>query len=135
MYLTVDRYDYSPHSRLFSQGTTASFNFHQMAVHKRTTMLAHCNLKKICGCLQNNLAFFLLCTALWWQIKRHGGPFKIGEINTDLAFRQHVSGLARGEATARSSQDGFPWLLDLTSQIFAHRSGCPSQGRNLTEYF
>ena len=37
-------------------------------------MQAHCNLKQN-TCVQNNLAFFLLCTALWWQIKRHGGPF------------------------------------------------------------
>ena len=41
-----------------------------MVVHKRTTMLAHCNLK------QNTLAFYPLCTALWWQIERRGGPFK-----------------------------------------------------------
>ena len=26
--------------------TTTSFDFHQMAVHKRKTMLAHCNLKQ-----------------------------------------------------------------------------------------
>ena len=28
------------------QWTTASFDFHQLAVHKRTTILAHCNLKQ-----------------------------------------------------------------------------------------
>ena len=26
---------------------------------------------------QNCLAFFLLCTALWWQIERCGGPFEV----------------------------------------------------------
>ena len=37
-------------------------------------MLAHCNLKQIRGCVQNNIAFFLLCIALWWRIERCGGP-------------------------------------------------------------
>ena len=37
---------------------------HQRAVHKREAMPGHCNLK------QN----MCLCTALWWQIKRRGGP-------------------------------------------------------------
>ena len=31
---------------------------HQRAVHKRLTMLAHCNKSKICVCVQNNLAYF-----------------------------------------------------------------------------
>ena len=40
-------------------------------------MLAHCNLKQNTWlCVQNNLAFFLLCTALWWQIERRGGPIR-----------------------------------------------------------
>ena len=42
----------------FSQWTTASFNFHQMAVHKRTTMLAYCNLKQNTWLCSKQSSFF-----------------------------------------------------------------------------
>ena len=45
---------------LFSQWTTASFDFHQMAVHKRTTMLAHCNLKQNAWFCSKQSSFFSL---------------------------------------------------------------------------
>ena len=60
---------------ILTQWTTASFDFHQTAVHKRTTMLAHCNLKQNMWLCSKQSSFFLLCTALWWQIERRGGPF------------------------------------------------------------
>ena len=41
-----------------SQWTTASFDFHQMAVHKRTTMLAHCNLKQNMWLCSKQSSFF-----------------------------------------------------------------------------
>ena len=65
--------------KIFVKWTTASFNFHQMAVHKRTTMLAHCNLKQNMWLCSKQSSFFLLCTALWWQIERRGGPLVCGE--------------------------------------------------------
>ena len=41
-----------------NQWTTVSFDFHQMAVHKRTTMLAHCNLKQnMCLCSKQSSLF------------------------------------------------------------------------------
>ena len=40
------------------QWTTASFDFHQMAVHKRTTMLAHCNLKQNTWLCSKQSCFF-----------------------------------------------------------------------------
>ena len=40
------------------QWTTASFDFHQMAVHKRTTMLAHCNLKQNLCLYSKQSSFF-----------------------------------------------------------------------------
>ena len=62
---------------IYCQWTTTSFDFHQMAVHKRTTMLAHCNFKQNTWlCSKQSSFFFLLCTALWWQIKRRGGPLQ-----------------------------------------------------------
>ena len=41
-----------------AQWTTASFDFHQMAVHKRTTMLAHCNLKQNTWLCSKQSSFF-----------------------------------------------------------------------------
>ena len=38
--------------------TTTSFDFHQMAVHKRTTMLAHCNLKQNTWLCSKQSSFF-----------------------------------------------------------------------------
>ena len=38
--------------------TTASFDFHQMAVHKSTTMLAHCNLKQNMWLCSKQSSFF-----------------------------------------------------------------------------
>ena len=38
--------------------TTTSFDFHQMAVHKRTTMLAHCNLKQNMWLCSKQSSFF-----------------------------------------------------------------------------
>ena len=38
--------------------TTAPFDFHQMAVHKRTTMLAHCNLKQNMWLCSKQSSFF-----------------------------------------------------------------------------
>ena len=55
------------------QWTTASFDLHQLAVHKRTTILAHCNLKQNTWLHSKLSSFFLLCTALWCQIERHSG--------------------------------------------------------------
>ena len=46
-----------------NQWTTASFDFHQMAVHKRTTMLAHCNLKQnmlLCSKQSSFFSFYVL---------------------------------------------------------------------------
>ena len=40
------------------QWTNASFDFHQMAVHKRTTMLAHCNLKQNMWLCSKQSCFF-----------------------------------------------------------------------------
>ena len=40
------------------QWTTTSFDFHQMAVHKRTTMLAHCNLKQNMWLCSKQSCFF-----------------------------------------------------------------------------
>ena len=40
--------------------TTASLDFHQMAVHKRTTMLAHCNLKQNMWLCSKQSSFFPL---------------------------------------------------------------------------
>ena len=40
------------------QWTTASFDFHQMPVHKRTTMLAHCNLKQNTQLCSKQSSFF-----------------------------------------------------------------------------
>ena len=45
------------------QWTTTSFDFHQMAVHKRTTMLAHCNLKQnmlLCSKQSSFFSFYVL---------------------------------------------------------------------------
>ena len=40
-------------------------------------MLAHCNLKQnMCLHSKQSSLFFLLCTALWWQIERRSGPLK-----------------------------------------------------------
>ena len=55
------------------QWTTASFDFHQMAVHKRTTMLAHCNLKQNLCSKQSSFFPFMHCplVASWktrWSI-------------------------------------------------------------------
>ena len=52
---------------------TASFDYHQMAVHKRTTMVAHCNLKQNTW-LCSKQSILVLSTALWWQIERRGCP-------------------------------------------------------------
>ena len=49
--------------RYIIEWTTASFDFHQMAVHKRTTILAHCNLKQItwlCSKQSNFFSFYAL---------------------------------------------------------------------------
>ena len=46
-----------------NQWTTASFDFHQMAVHKRTTMLVHCNLKQntwLCSKQSSFFSFYVL---------------------------------------------------------------------------
>ena len=43
---------------IFLQWTTACFNFHQMAVHKRTTILAHCNLKQNMWLCSKQSSFF-----------------------------------------------------------------------------
>ena len=43
--------------------TTASFDFHQMAVYNRTTMLAHCNLKQnmwLCSQQSSFISFYAL---------------------------------------------------------------------------
>ena len=48
------------------QWTTRSFNFHQMAVHKRTTMIAHCNLKQntwLCSKQSSFFSFYALSLA------------------------------------------------------------------------
>ena len=37
-------------------------------------MLAHCNLKQNMRLCSKQSSSFPLCTALWWQIKRRGGP-------------------------------------------------------------
>ena len=57
-----------------SQWTTASFDFHQRAVHKRTTMLAHCNLKQNTWLCSKQSSFFSFYALHWWQIERRGGP-------------------------------------------------------------
>ena len=57
------------------QWSTASFDFHQMAVHKRTQMLAHCNLKQnmwLCS-KQSSFFPFMHCPLVanrktWWSI-------------------------------------------------------------------
>ena len=41
-----------------TEWTTASFDFHQMAVHKRTIMLAHCNLKQNMWLCSKQYSFF-----------------------------------------------------------------------------
>ena len=64
----------------WSQWTTVSFNFHQMAVPKRTTMLAHCNLKQntwLCS-KQSSFFPFMHCPLVanrktWWSIDWHLG--------------------------------------------------------------
>ena len=43
-----------------TEWTTASFNFQQMAVHKRTTMLAHCYLKQNMWLCSKQSSFFPL---------------------------------------------------------------------------
>ena len=48
---------------IMEKWTTTSFNFHQMAVHKRTTMLAHCNLKQnmwLCSKQSSLFSFYAL---------------------------------------------------------------------------
>ena len=54
---------------------TASFDFHQMAVHKRTTMLSHCNLKQTMWLCSKPSSFFPFkhCPLVanrktWWYI-------------------------------------------------------------------
>ena len=67
------------HPPLRSQWTTASFDFHQMAVHKRTTMLAHCNLKQntwLCSKQSSFFPFFMHCPLVAnrktrWSIQDH----------------------------------------------------------------
>ena len=53
------------------QWTTASFDFHQMAVHKRTTMLAHCNLKQNLCSKQSSFFPFMHCPLVAnWKTRR-----------------------------------------------------------------
>ena len=67
------------HPPLRSQWTTASFDFHQMAVHKRTTMLAHCNSKQntwLCSKQSSFFPFFMHCPLVAnrktrWSIQDH----------------------------------------------------------------
>ena len=64
---------------IFLQWTTACFNFHQMAVHKRTTILAHCNLKQnmwLCS-KQSSIFPFMHCLLvanrkMRWSIVQNG---------------------------------------------------------------
>ena len=51
----------SGEKKFMMEWTTASFDFHQMAVHKRTTMLAHCNLKQNLCSKQSSFFPFMHC--------------------------------------------------------------------------
>ena len=48
-------------------------------------MLAHCSLKQNMWLYSKQSSFFPLCTALWWQIERRGGPLLNKNTMFDLA--------------------------------------------------
>ena len=56
--LAMENFSRRRWSLVSAQWTTASFDFHQMAVHKRTTMLAHCNLKQNTWLCSKQSSFF-----------------------------------------------------------------------------